>query len=222
VLDAGEQCDDGNQVSGDTCPSNCSYSASRSLIRGNRRKPARDRDGCQIEWYAAGANRLDNYGGPNREQTCEAGDPTCDFNANTPGVCEFQVVVCLNNNDPSLPACTPNGISSVVALSPRPGLTSSPVVRGILAGDLAALQYALAHLLDPTNPATGYDYAPPLAAAQQNVCSAPFAIDVPVDTARRRSQRRVALTTRSTDNSFPRTRLDVSQLGLTCKWRRQP
>src|SRR5512147_2401575 len=43
---------------------------------------------------------------------CTDGDPTCDHDP-TPGVCGFDLKACLNNADPSLPACTLSGIDRV-------------------------------------------------------------------------------------------------------------
>ena len=152
-------------------------------------------------------------------QLCADGDPSCDFQPSTSGVCEFQVQVCLNNLDTHLPACIPGGLDSVTIQSPNPARTRNLALRAALAQDLAALQNALAHLLDPANPEAGYVNAPPLSAAQQNFCSAPFSIAVPVNVRPgRTSKRSVRLTTRSTSNSLvPRTHR--SSLTLTCKSR---
>src|SRR5262249_2349334 len=104
VLDPGEQCDDGNQTAGDSCPANCSYTAAHVLVRGDSTNPVRDARSCQVEWYVANPdNPPDHFGLPNRRQTCTDQDPRCDisgFDTNgnstpdlTPGLCRFQVVV---------------------------------------------------------------------------------------------------------------------------------
>ena len=179
-------------------------------IRGNGKNPARDRAGCQVEWYVTNPNgALDRFGLANKQQVCLDGDPSCDFKSATPGVCEFQVVVCLNNADPNLPVCTPNGLGAVTVRAPRPGQAPPPG----LVDPLAALQNALQHLLDPSNPGAGYSQAPPLSAAQQHFCSAPFAIDVALTHGGTRS---LSLITRSTDLSLPRAGVDTSRLKLTC------
>lgn len=187
-------------------------------IRGSHENPAHDRSDCQVEWWVTNPNRpLDRYGLPKREQICVDGDASCDFKSAEPGICEFQVVVCLNNHDPGLPACIPSGITSVNVLAPHPERARNGSLRAILATDLATLQAALLHLLDPSNPTAGYVNAPPLAASQQDFCSAPFAIDVPVDVRLTGTSRRsVALLTRSTDNRLPAPRRNLSNLKLTC------
>ena len=122
-------------------------------------------------------------------------------------------MVCLNNVDPNLPMCTPNGIGTISVRAPRPGQAPPPG----LVDPLAALQNALQHLLDPSNPGAGYTQAPPLSAAQEHFCSAPFAIDVSLDTAFTHSSKRsLSLITHSTDQS-PRARADTSRLKLTCR-----
>src|SRR5262249_27548714 len=74
-LDVGEECDDGNNLSGDACPSaladNCRYSASGLLIRGNRLSPGDGRrSSCQVEWYVTNPiNPPHPFGLPNAKQT---------------------------------------------------------------------------------------------------------------------------------------------------------
>lgn len=188
--------------------------ATSQLIRGNRSAPKTDRSGCQVEWIVVNANALDRYGLPSMKQACVDGDPSCDFDPETPGVCQFHVRVCLNNVDAGLPACAPNGVGTVGVRAPRlrPVLTTDS--DAILAADLDALQNALGHLQDANNPAAGYRYAPPLNSAQQGFCSAPFAITAMVSA--RSSRASVTLKTRSTDDSNPRRHISVSQLQLTC------
>lgn len=130
------------------------------------------------------------------------------------GLCEFRVVVCLNALDPHLPTCSANGISGFAVRGPRSEASQSAAVRTALTADLAALQDAVQHLRDPSNPAAGYIYAAPLSGAQQNFCSAPFAIDVPLAG---RSRRSVTIITRSTDNTPLNPFQDLSRLKLTCK-----
>jgi hypothetical protein len=212
-------------MSGDSCPAGCSYSASGSLIRGKRGKPALDRVGCQVEWYVVNpTNPPDIYGLPNRVQTCEDQDPTCDLDSR-PGHCSFEVVVCLNNDDPNLPACVPNGISSIEVLPPRTRLRT-PEYQQVAADDNMLVSTALQRLLDPQNPNAGYTNAAPLAAAQRNFCSEPMTMNLEVfsGSARPREATVPALTfkVRSKDNRLPRPRKEVSRLRLICKARPLP
>ena len=226
VLGAGEECDDGNLASGDSCPADCSYSASGSLIRGDNHKPTHDRAGCQVEWYVVNPNNpKDRFGLPNMNQTCEDQDPTCDFDP-TPGRCGFEVVACLNNNDPNLPACTANGISNVEVMRPRARLLGLPAVAQIVAATQAKIEAALHALLDPMNPGAGYSNGPPLTASQASFCSAPMGLNIEVFSGSARPNERattaLTLRTRSRDNNSSRHRTQLSQLHLTCKARRLP
>ena len=189
--------------------------AASAFIRGNRRRPTTDRGGCQVEWLVADASSdMDRFGLPSQKQTCQDGDGSCDFKPDTSGICEFHVRVCLNNADPSLPVCEPNGIAGVTVLAPRLRQAITRDSGAILAADLDALQNALGHLQDPGAPAAGYSFGPPLEPTQQGFCSAPFAIEALVSNRSTRSS--VTLKTRSSDNGFPRKHLSVSQLQLTC------
>ena len=184
-------------------------------IRGNRRSPRTDIDGCQVEWFVVnGTAARDRYGLLSQKQVCEDGDPGCDFQPDTPEICEFRVTVCLNNADPALPACVPNGVARIDVLAPRVRTSAATESAAILASDRAALDDALNHLQDPQESAGEYTHAPPLDAAQEGFCSAPFPIQARA--VNRSTLVSVTLKTRSADNSQPRARINVSQLQLTC------
>lgn len=175
VLDAGEQCDDGNLDKGDTCPNTCTYSegnrqATPVLIRGSHKQPSSDSTGCQVEWYVAmGKPTPDNNSLrlPSMQQACTDNDPTCDYNPTpgkypTPGAqtCDFKVVACVNTTDVQFqgtpgptpkPFCVPRGVSGVFVLSPRPNQSTGDVGQA-LSNDLANIQNAFQSLLDPMNP----------------------------------------------------------------------
>jgi DNA-binding beta-propeller fold protein YncE len=53
---------------------------------------------------------------------CQNGNPGCDFDGSgTDDHCTFHVQVCLNNQDPHLPTCSPTNVASFELLRPRPG-----------------------------------------------------------------------------------------------------
>jgi cysteine-rich repeat protein len=219
IIEVGEQCDDGNANPGDACPADCKYTAGNSAIRGRATGPTIDRTGCQVEWYVVNPNNpSDSRGLPNRTQTCHDGDPTCDVSGfdsqgapipdQTPGWCRFQLVMCVNNQDAKLPKCVPNGISQILLVQPvlRARKTEQQTAR-------AALQDAASTLLDPSNPGAGYVNAAPLSATQQNLCSAPFEIDILLGRLKRSSVS--VITSSATLGARPlRNR---STLLLTCK-----
>jgi cysteine-rich repeat protein len=223
ILDPGEQCDDGNQLGGDSCPSlpgqDCQFAANNALIRGSRRNPARDKKDCQVEWAVTDSkDTLDRYHLANFEQVCVDQDPTCDFDP-TPGRCRFQVAVCLNNNDPNL-VCgnAPNGVSAVTLLPPLRRYSRYPTVQAQAASNNAQIQAALNALLDPSNPGPGYVNSPPLSAGQRNFCSQTMLLEAyssaPVSFDSRTLTMRFS--TKSSDNTTPRPLKQKSQLRLTC------
>ena len=217
TLEPGEECDDGNLLSGDACPSHlgdaCRYGASGALIRGNRRDAAHQGRSCQVEWYVVNPHQpLDRLGWRDSQQICTDQDDSCDRDP-APGRCRFQVVVCLNNEDRNLAACEPRGVRRVRVLRPAPARARIAELGGVLETDRLALDTALHHLRDPSSPSDGYPHQPPLSAWQRNFCSAPFAIDVFLAGLRERS---VALTTWSFDDASE-PRAQASGIRLTCR-----
>ncbi len=216
VLDAGEQCDDHNVANDDLCPSDCKYTIGKSAIRGNKRSPAHDKTGCQVEWYVAKNPSMDKdrFGLPNEQQTCQDGDAGCDYSGGTDGTCLFKVVACVNNSSSGLGACKAKGLSSLLLLAPRPDAASSQTVRDALAADVMALQTALMRFENPANPAGGYTVAPPIADGVENLCTQPIDIMVPLAG---RSRRTVKIKTRSANAALPLARRNLSILKLVCR-----
>lgn len=173
-IGAGEQCDDGNNDDGDLCPQGCSYTDSGALVHGNHRRRLARGDGCQLEWYVADSHlTVDPFGFAHQTQSCDDQDPGCDY-APQVGRCRFMVVVCLNNQDPSLPRCGARGITRAEIHHPRDNRAAS----GFRRTNRIAVEYALTHLKDPADPAAGAIHALPLGAADRNFCSSPFGLDV--------------------------------------------
>ena len=167
-----------------------------------------------MEWYVVNpSNTLDQFGLPSNVQRCDDGDARCDADPLL-GHCRFLVVVCLNNEDARLAACTPRGVERVKVLWPVPARARLPVVQRLLAADRSALEHALQHLGNPADPVGGYTHAPPLDAGQRNFCSAPFPVDVLVGGAR---SERVTLLTQSFDALDSRKHVQLSQLTLSCR-----
>jgi hypothetical protein len=187
------------------------------LIRGDRGNPAKLKQSCQVEWRVVNPNNpLDGYGLPSNQQVCKDNDTTCDFTPLESGRCEFRVQVCLNNNDPSLPSCLPQGIAQVSITSPRPKRARNLTMRAVLEADVAALNNALTHLFDPTNPELGFVNAPPLTSGQRDLCSEPFGVDVLLGALRKGS---VTLTVRSKNQRPLQPARHSSSLKLLCKGR---
>jgi hypothetical protein len=179
LLDVDETCDDGNQISGDSCPSlpgdDCNFASSGTLVRANRKRPSTDLRGCQVEFAVTNApSQLDKYGAPSWEQVCEDGDPACDFDP-TPGRCRFAIAACLNNVDPNLPACVPAGVGSVQLFGPRRVRDAKDQ---LATENVAKLTAALGQLLDPNRPEDWYTNTLPVAAGDHNFCTGTVLVDV--------------------------------------------
>ncbi len=116
-VEAGEQCDFGDDVPGDGCDPLCRFEL---LIPGGGGSSSID---CVGEWAVVNPanNPLPGSGStPDFRQDCVDGDPSCDADLN-PDACTFRVAVCFANADPNLPTCTaPPGIAKYVLVSPRP------------------------------------------------------------------------------------------------------
>ncbi|MBI3786590.1 MAG: hypothetical protein HY270_24635 [Deltaproteobacteria bacterium] len=224
--DTGEQCDDGNQSTGvDSCPSaagqNCVY-LDGSLVRGERKKPSKDKYGCQVEYYVVNpGNPVDKFSLPDRDQICRDNDPTCDSNA-TVGTCRFSVVMCVNNDDSSLACLAPagsyvGGISSIDVKPLAKNIANLPGIGSVYLADLAKVTAATSHLLDPQDPMSGYSKGPQVAPNQKGWCSQPMDMDVFLaGSTKDRATRRLTVKTKSKDRSFPRTKSKTTTLRLLC------
>ena len=80
---------------------------------------------CLLEWMPAARPRVNAAGFPASRLVCTDGDATCDEDA-TPGHCTFRVSLCINNEDPRLPACRPSSLRSLQIRSPRPARPRDP------------------------------------------------------------------------------------------------
>jgi cysteine-rich repeat protein len=95
----GETCDDANAIDGDGCSATCTI----ERVPGGG-SPGTD---CYTAWSIdnpANEPRFDRRGFSAR-QSCQDGDPRCDFDAGTFGTCTFHLQVCANNLDQ--PLCEP-------------------------------------------------------------------------------------------------------------------
>lgn len=171
IVEVGEQCDDGNVVSGDGCRADCSY----ELIPGNASGSLlSNRHACLVEFTVVNPNNrppVDRHGRPNYVQTCRNNDPSCDFDLDAAdSTCEFHVVACLNNVDPNLPGCTPLGVAASIKTLKPSALRDSR--------NYTSLTTALQNLRNPATGAIGLGL--PIDPGTTNLCSAPFAIRVPL------------------------------------------
>ncbi|MBI1818209.1 MAG: DUF4215 domain-containing protein [Deltaproteobacteria bacterium] len=212
TLVPGEQCDDGNAVSGDGCAANCRY----ELIPGNV-AASTDKRACQLEWTVVNPNntpRLDRRGRLNNTQTCHNGDATCDLGGD-PLACEFRVAVCVNNLDPQLSSCTPQGVRAGVDVR----FGGIDIVLPIMSRDpmnYTSLYQALQQFRDPN---TGATMSLPIDSNRTNVCTDAFAIRVPLRTVgTRQFLGRVQLRTitRAQDTSPIPVMIDLDGLTLVC------
>jgi cysteine-rich repeat protein len=115
-LDAGEQCDFGDDVAGDGCDPLCRFEL---LVPGGGIQST----DCIAEWAVINpfnSPALGSDGLPNFRQSCVDGDPSCDADGVT-DQCTFRIAICFQNADPNLPTCTaPPGIAKYVLADPYP------------------------------------------------------------------------------------------------------
>jgi len=117
VIECGEECDDGaaNGAPGDPCDATCHvvHGGNMVFLPGSHRGGT----GCMVEW-AIQTEPVPGF--PSSTQTCIDGDPACDQDGTTDGVCTFDVRACLNVTDARLPGCPARTIEYVKARRPSP------------------------------------------------------------------------------------------------------
>ncbi|MBI4518928.1 MAG: hypothetical protein HY699_24315 [Deltaproteobacteria bacterium] len=73
-------------------------------------------DDCPVPGGGSGSvdclAEFDGLPAVHRVVSCQDGDTSCDQDGTANGACVFDVIVCLNQDDPRLPACTAKGVSS--------------------------------------------------------------------------------------------------------------
>jgi hypothetical protein len=148
--------------------------------------PATD---CLAEFAGTPANRPAMRP---RDIRCVDGDPTCD-DAPAPGVCGFHVGVCLNVTDPALPACAPADLEGYAVENEQPDTNPRHDF------DLQGLEDELVFLTLP------------VAASQQNVCTAnvPMSVYLPV-------WRKGKKTIRATLTGASAATVDFDKMKLIC------
>jgi cysteine-rich repeat protein len=213
VLEVMEQCDDGNLTNGDGCSSTCTY----ELIPGNS-VASTDNVACLLEWAIVNPGnlpRLDRRGRLNSTQSCKNGDPTCDLGSD-PAACEFHVAVCVNNVDPQLPLCVPQGIRAEVDVR----FGGIDILLPVVSRDPAnynSLYQALQQFRDSNTDTT---LSLPIPSSRTNVCTDEFMIRVPLRTVGTRqylgSVQLRTLTGAQDTSPIPFMR-DLDGLRLVCK-----
>ena len=112
---------------------------------------------CLVEWRITPRSIVDTRA--RVDAVCHDGDPACDHDS-VPGQCTFNLSLCFNVPDGSIPYCRTNDpITRVTLYTPRPNAPD-----GIDAGNAAATLDAL-----PPTPIVG-----------EQVCSLPIALTVPI------------------------------------------
>jgi hypothetical protein len=83
---------------------------------------------CALEFVLSnpgGAAVLDRNGNPGLKQSCNDGDPTCDFD-NTVGQCTFHASLCVNVVDTRLPECTAEVTNAIDVSKPSVSDAGNP------------------------------------------------------------------------------------------------
>src|SRR5262249_43625190 len=117
TIECGEECDDGssNGAPGDPCDANCKVvqAANVVFVPGSHH----GRNGCAVEWAV---QNTATAGFPDTTQACIDGEPACDADGATDGVCTFHVSACLNVTDARLPSCGKRTVEYVKVRRPNP------------------------------------------------------------------------------------------------------
>ena len=165
VIDAGEQCDLGDDVAGDGCDPLCRFEV---LLPGGGTQIS----DCIAEWAVINPFNTPFLGSddlPSFKQSCVDGDPSCDADL-IDDQCTFRVALCLQNADPNLPTCTaPPGISKYVLVSPRPNSSEA----GDAANALALMDsFGRLSSVAPTGDSSNtFEFDPPLVLAAPDNCT---------------------------------------------------
>ncbi|MBI3387242.1 MAG: SBBP repeat-containing protein [Deltaproteobacteria bacterium] len=213
VLEVMEQCDDGNLTNGDGCSSTCTY----ELIPGNA-AASTDKVACLLEWAVVNPGnmpRLDPRGRLNSTQSCKNNDATCDHGSD-PAACEFRVAVCVNNLDPQLSMCTPQGVRAGVETT----FGGIDIVLPFASRDPANYTSLFQALQQFRDPKTGATMPLPIESTETNVCTDAFAIRVPLRTIGTRQflgRILVRTITRAQDTAPIPFMRDLDGLTLVCK-----
>ena len=132
---------------------------------------------CRQELHVVNPNNVpffDRAGRVSARQACRDGDPTCDGDGTVNGACIFQLAICFNCTDPTLPTCGPDTVVSYGLFRPRP-LSSDPVDAANAQALLAAVGALGGTLGGPNQNLLTFDT--PLAASG---CTALVSFAVPV------------------------------------------
>jgi cysteine-rich repeat protein len=112
-IECSEECDLGaaNGAPGSPCDASCRVvtAAGITSIPGRHTGPS----GCLAEWVLQGTTGDQDGVFPSNTQHCVDGDPACDTDGASDGVCTLAVAVCLAADDPRLPNCQPQAIKQV-------------------------------------------------------------------------------------------------------------
>jgi cysteine-rich repeat protein len=198
-VEAPEECDDRNTTSCDGCSASC-----QAELCGNGRLDCGEgcdppdvlrcdascqvvpqpvvripgapaRNGCQAEWEVELAEaELSASGLPRSIQRCIDGDPGCDADGASDGLCTFGARVCLRADDPRRPECEPEAIEHVKMKAPLPLAPADATD----AANASALRDALSGLGVTVLQGTTVLHAGAPDATVDH-CTAPFALAVP-------------------------------------------
>lgn len=111
IVDAGEECDDGNTNSGDGCSATCQIEVAQ-LSPGGRGSVD-----CLHEWWVLPTPPANASGIPGKKLACTVDDPGCDAGPAGDGACTFRVALCFNVDDTRF-ACTPSNVERLLLKRP--------------------------------------------------------------------------------------------------------
>jgi cysteine-rich repeat protein len=121
IVENGEQCDDGNLVSGDGCSASCQS----ELIPGG----GSNRTDCTHEWLTAPVTAPNRFGRPGNQLACTDDNPLCDFGPPGDKACTFHVALCFNATEQRF-NCTPSDVKQLLLTVPREAHPADAIATG--------------------------------------------------------------------------------------------
>ncbi len=135
---------------------------------------------CALEWYATPTPARSKKGIPGLVVACREGDPACDADPDLDNrTCAIRAQLCLDNQDPRLPKCTPPALASFAIGSPKP---SKPKDDADVA-NLGVLAAQLERLAAQGAPTVGT-----FTSVTRSTCGEPATFTVPVKVSKKGKQ----------------------------------
>ncbi len=135
---------------------------------------------CALEWYGTPTPARSAKGIPGLAVACREGDPSCDADPDLGNrSCIIRAQLCIRNQDPRFPKCTPPPLASFTIALPKPSKPKDAAD----AANLAALAMQLQRLATPSLPPGGK-----FTSLTRSTCVEPSGFTVPLKVSKKGKQ----------------------------------